>query len=102
LSAASGWDEIRTIFPFLLRSGGDAGKARYLDRTASETIHRLLAVDATAALRPAAVARPIAAMRCQVGQPVACGSRDGQPVSALRLCASARLVVEAAAQGADT
>ena len=34
-------------------------------------------------------------MRCQVGQPVACGTRDGVPVSALRLCASTRLIVDA-------
>ena len=37
------------------------------------------------------------ALRCQLGQPVACGSRDGVPVSALRLCLSARLIVEALA-----
>jgi hypothetical protein len=37
-------------------------------------------------------------LRCQLGQPVACGQRDGVPVSALRLCASARLIVEATAQ----
>ncbi|MGZ3158455.1 MAG: hypothetical protein ACXU7H_05170, partial [Burkholderiaceae bacterium] len=37
-------------------------------------------------------------LRCQLGQPVACGSRNGIPVSALRLCASARLVVEGCAQ----
>ena len=40
-----------------------------------------------------------AALRCQLGQPVACGKRDGIPVSALRLCASTRLVVEATAWG---
>ena len=34
-------------------------------------------------------------LRCQLGQPVACGWQDGVPVSALRLCISARLVVEA-------
>ena len=38
----------------------------------------------------------IATLRCQLGQPVACGKRDGIAVSALRLCASSRLVVEAA------
>jgi hypothetical protein len=44
--------------------------------------------------------RAIAALRCQVGQPVPCGHRNGVPLSALRLCASARLVVEAASGGA--
>jgi hypothetical protein len=33
--------------------------------------------------------------RFQLGQPVVCGERDGQPLSALRLCASARTVVDA-------
>lgn len=32
----------------------------------------------------------------RLGQPVPMGSSDGQPVSALRLCFSARLAVEAA------
>ncbi len=38
------------------------------------------------------------AVRCQVGQPVACGMRDAVPVSALRLCASTRLIVDALAE----
>jgi hypothetical protein len=33
----------------------------------------------------------------RVGQPVQCGSRDGMPVEALRLCVSARQVSAAAA-----
>ncbi|HCE10402.1 MAG TPA: hypothetical protein DEQ40_17715, partial [Oxalobacteraceae bacterium] len=40
----------------------------------------------------------ILGLRCQLGQPVACGARDGVAVSAVRLCASARLIVEATAQ----
>jgi len=38
-------------------------------------------------------------MRCQIGQPVACGKRGGIEVSALRLCISTRLVVKAVADG---
>jgi hypothetical protein len=38
------------------------------------------------------------APRCQFGQPVVCGMRDGVPVSALRLCISARQISDAAAQ----
>jgi hypothetical protein len=34
-------------------------------------------------------------MRCQLGQPVACGTRNGTEVSALRLCISSRLIIEA-------
>jgi hypothetical protein len=35
----------------------------------------------------------------QLGQPVSCGQRDGRPLSALRLCASARLAVDALGPG---
>ena len=48
------------------------------------------------ALPPLAPERPAQAPRVQLGQPVPCGSRDGVPVSALRICASARWVADAA------
>jgi hypothetical protein len=35
----------------------------------------------------------------RLGQPVLCGQRHGRPISALRLCNSARLIVEGAANG---
>ena len=75
------WDEIPTIFPFLLR-GADR---RLLSREAMARVYAGLA-----------------AQRCQVGQPVPCGERDGVSLSALRLCASARLIVEAASDPAGT
>ena len=37
--------------------------------------------------------------RVELGQPVACGARGGVPLAALRLCASARLIAQAGAQG---
>lgn len=40
----------------------------------------------------------IASLRCQFGQPVACGNRNGIEVSALRICVSARLIIEAVSQ----
>jgi hypothetical protein len=43
---------------------------------------------------PAALRR-IAKTRCQLGQPVNCGERDGLPISALRLCMDMRLIVDA-------
>jgi hypothetical protein len=81
--ASDGWDRIATIFPFLLREprGG-----RLLRREQAQHIHHLLQ-------------QGHAGLRCQFGQPVASGERDGMPVSALRLCASARLAVEAAGVG---
>jgi hypothetical protein len=59
----------------------------FLDRAATERVHRRLMH-----------AEPHAPA-CQLGQPVLCGSRDGIPVSALRLCSSARLAVAAAEEG---
>jgi hypothetical protein len=80
LGHSGGWDDHPTIFPFLLRTqqGG------YLPSDASEQVYRELA-------RGGGGARPM-----RLGQPVPMGSSDGQPISALRLCFSARLAVEAA------
>ena len=95
LGGATGWDYIQTIFPFLLfHPPTDAGKLP-LSREETTQVYRLLQID----LRDRYEDGAIAALRCQLGQPVACGNRGGVPVSALRLCASARLVVEATAQG---
>lgn len=95
LGGATGWDHIQTIFPFLLfHSLTGAGKLP-LSREETTQVYRLLQID----LSDRYEADAVAALRCQLGQPVACGIRGGVPVSALRLCASARLVVEATAQG---
>jgi hypothetical protein len=82
------WDRLPTIFPFLLRRA--SGSRAYLSRSETERVYKALAIavdDGTA----------IGALRAHVGQPVACGERQGTPVSALRLCLSARLIVEAVA-----
>ena len=71
------WDRVPTIFPFLLRRAG-----RYLSAGATDVVYQRLR-----------------ATQCQVGQPVACGARDGQPLRALRLCLSSRLIVDALAGG---
>jgi len=86
---AGGWDERPTIFPFLLR-GADQ---RLLRRAETARLYSAMAQDRSGRTGAPAVA----ALRCQLGQPVPCGDREGVPVSALRLCASARLVVEASA-----
>jgi hypothetical protein len=86
LSQAGSWDQCQTIFPFLLyRPAAHAGKEP-LDRHQTLEIYRILQADSGDGLR------------CQFGQPVACGSRDGILVSALRICASARLIVQACEQ----
>ena len=81
----AGWDRVPTIFPFVLQGHAADGTAVPLTRLQTQEIYRLLPDDNDAG------------PRCQLGQPVACGSRDGTPVSALRLCLSARLIVEAMA-----
>lgn len=79
LTATPCWDSRQTIFPFLLRRPTE----QYLSPAESMRIHELLQQGA-------------GGVRCHLGQPVSCGCRAGHPVSALRMCASARLVVEAA------
>lgn len=95
LIEAASWDHIQTVFPFLLyRPAGHGGKVP-LSREETVQVYRLLqgGLAGQAGLRT-----HLMPLRFQLGQPVACGSRGGVPVSALRLCASARLIVEATAQ----
>jgi hypothetical protein len=68
---AEAWDAVPTIFPFLL-SGA---------RLVEDVFRELKA--------------GVAGRAIHLGQPVAVGVRDGRPLAALRVCASARLVVEA-------
>ena len=99
LIASNNWDHLQTIFPFLLYHAG----AERTPLSAEETLHvyRQLSVNLNEnhILNPEHPDAPIAAMRCQVGQSVACGKRNGVAVSALRLCISARQVVKAATDG---
>jgi len=92
LATASNWDHLQTIFPFLLYHA-DAGRTPL---SADETlqIYRQLPVNLNEHHDA-----PVSAIRCQIGQPVYCGKRNGVPVSALRLCIGTRLVAKAAADG---
>jgi len=88
LHESQGWDAVQSIFPFLLyQSNGASGRVP-LTRQHTMNIYRSLPVEFPNLAG--------AAMRCQFGQPVACGMRDGKEVSALRLCISARLISDAA------
>lgn len=78
LLQAQGWDRYQTIFPFV-PCGPDGAP---LPHKQTADLHRRLQSSGW-----------------YLGQPVACGYHGGQPISALRLCASARLVVEATADG---
>jgi hypothetical protein len=88
---AGGWDEIPGIFPFLLK-----GPSGCLTPDQTKRVWALLRQDLSHHARTAGaqVAPIAAALRVEMGQPVACGERRGAPAHALRLCASARLIVE--------
>ena len=92
---ATGWDQVKTIFPFLLRA---SPSGPWLTRAETERLWRLMREDlAGAAAAQDLQVRAAARLRIELGQPVAAGERDGGPVSALRLCLSSRLVCEASA-----
>ena len=74
-----GWDNVQTIFPFRMKRRN----GRFLSMEEIRRIHVLLSEDLSHISK-----LEIAAFRCTMGQPVACG--------ALRLCSSSRLVVDGA------
>jgi len=77
LLAQSGWDRIQTVFPFQLYRDTVSG-IRPLDAEETKKVYRNL---------------PSADTHCQLSQPVSYGAE----LNALRLCVSARLVVQAVA-----
>jgi hypothetical protein len=80
------WDNIQTIFPFLLCHPASAtGK---VPLSSEETAHIYRALQEGGNGND----------RVQLAQPVACGKRGGVAVSALRMCVSSRLIVEAMQQ----
>jgi hypothetical protein len=89
LGGTPGWDRIQTIFPFLLKA-----KGRLMTPVETLGTQRLMGLD----LGDWA-GWPAAAGRTQLGQPVNCGQRDQVPLTALRLCLSARLASDALAPG---
>jgi hypothetical protein len=93
LGAASGWDGVQTIFSFALQVNG-----RPLSPLETLGVQRLMSVDLggwAAGVLAGPKTEAAVAARVQLGQAVACGTQDGAPVSALRLCASARLAADA-------
>lgn len=85
LGGGRGWDLTPTIFPFLMRHA-PGGRGGYLSLAATQDVYRGLCADA-------------APSRARLGQPVRCGARDERPISALRICNSARLITEAVTGG---
>ena len=85
----------RTIFPFVIRHGD-----RVLSLEQCRKLYSALARDAADVVSADAAA--VAAKPCLIGQPVALGCGEGQPIAALRICAGARLVTEAWSTDAAT
>ena len=78
LLATQSWDHLQTIFPFVLYHHRPSGRTP-LSLAETLTVYQ----------------QKQTGVRWQLGQPVACGARQGIAVSALRLCISSRLLVEA-------
>ena len=93
------WDRIPSIFPFLLRQPGGGT----LNEDDTQEIYRLLQQDLSRMAKGSSPGEHVApsGLLCQLGQPVSCGVRNGVPLSALRICTSSRLVVEAAEAGSS-
>jgi hypothetical protein len=89
LGASPSWDRVQTIFPFFLKRGG-----RLMTSVETLAVQRLMA-----SVLGAWADWNVAGRRIQLGQPVHCGQRRGTELSAVRLCLSARLAVEALAPG---
>lgn len=94
LATGGEWDAQASIFPFLMF--GLAQGRRPLDREQTRRVHELLQCDLGDRSDWLGALGGFAVLRCRVGQPVACGRRDGVEVSALRLCFGARQLAEAA------
>lgn len=91
-TATSPWDSTAGIFPLRLRHP-DSGTA--LTPEATRQVYHLMQQDLRGFFSGAT--SDVAAVRFLLGQPVLCGTQDSIPLSALRLCISARMVATAAA-----
>jgi len=87
------WDSVPTIFSFVLLD--DAGVAVSHQQTLK--IYRWLQLRANDSNRPdiRTLDADIEVVHCQLGQPVIYSSHHDYELSALRLCLSARIIVEA-------
>lgn len=88
------WDQIPTIFPFLLLHGPGLPISREQTLQIYKQLNTAIEVAGSDTIDPS-----IAAMRVQLGQPVLCGHQYGKDVSALRMCASSRVIIDACENG---
>jgi hypothetical protein len=95
----SNWDEIPTVFTFMLFRDGKNGLKQLLTLQETLQIYQWLQLNPDDAKRPdiRIFDSSVEVMQCQLGQPVVIGNHEGQTTCALRLCLSARLVVKGVA-----
>jgi len=72
------------------------GLKQLLSHQETQQIYKWLQLNPANAKRPdiKTLDSSVEVMQCQLGQPVFVGIHEGHPTSALRLCLSARLVIE--------
>ena len=87
------WDYVPTIFSFVLFRDGVNGVKQALNHQETLEIYQWLQLDTNPESKR--IGAEMNTLRCQLGQPVFYAINNGQPVSALRICLSARLIVEA-------
>ncbi len=101
LTGTDGWDSIPTIFPFLLRCSGVRAGTAFLGPEETQAVYRLIRTRLTDRpdLHLSRAEEKAAGLRCQLGQPVVCGSDGATPLSALRLSVGARQIIAATREG---
>jgi hypothetical protein len=95
ITSEESWDQLPTIFSFLLRRPSSSGKQTWLNKDDTKRVHERLRENLRSL--PGCSKNSLLSRRCQIGQPVDCGTREGTSVSALRICVSSRLIVDAMA-----
>lgn len=91
------WDSWQTIYPFVLWRTTPDGQRIPLSPAQTHEVYQLLqsGLQNSTACATQGTDLDLPPLRGQLGQPVSCGHRQGAPVTALRLCVSSRLIVEA-------
>ncbi len=101
LNVRSSWDDVPSIFSFALCRSSKNGIKETLSHEETVKVHELLRLPANDPRRSGSrfMDRRIEPVSCQLGQPVVFSSISGKPTSALRMCLSSRLIVEACSSG---
>ncbi len=88
------WDRYPTIFPFLLYRITPTGTRILLTADETKRIYNNIGANIAETNNSYHLWQATGTLRCELGQPVLCGVRQGVEISALRLCIGARTIVE--------